>query len=153
MCEILHTSVICGSALLNRVLWQLQEKFLTKHVVFTFSKKVKLFHFLRRINPRTIELCCATRKWLYKIHKGDRCLSGPVSLGGQHQQQLEQEEDRCSGRSTYDATMRWAGATYWYDATMLRLTKLRCYHTTVQHRMLRCTTNAWVLQQKGQKRQ
>ena len=31
-----------------------------------------------------------SRKWLYKIHKGDRCRwSGPVSLAGQHHQQFE----------------------------------------------------------------
>ena len=131
MCEILHTSVICGTALLTESFDSFRNNFWRNMLCSHFPK---WWHNFTCCAESTLErwnfVAGLESGWLYKIHKGDRCRSGPVSLGGQQQQQFEQQEDRCYGQEHlrgYHAV----GRNYVPD------TMLPCYGVTI----LRC--NIW----------
>ena len=96
MCEILQGAAICGNPLLNSL----------QHLLW-FGRQIPL----REQNQDWIgRSTVGIRKCLYKIHKGDRCQSGPVSLrwGATTAAARAGEGTDATGRSC-NATLLWEG--------------------------------------------
>ena len=103
----------------SEVLWQLQESFLRKHVVFTFSKMMDKFHLLCRTNRRTIQRLWGLESGCIKYIKATDARVAQFHLGA--------------------TAVAWAGG--WGQmlraGTMLRsATMLPCYNAIGQQQAL-----------------